>query len=163
MTNPLEQNNRLPAFHAIKPEHAIPALERGLAANRALLAEKLEQGDFDFESLMVPLMAANERLNRAWSPVRHLNSVMNSEALRVEHDKGLPLMSEYWTDLGQNSALYEAVKAIRDSEQFEQLDPAARRIVDDELRDFRLAGVALADEQKARYKAINQKLSELSS
>jgi len=47
------------------------------------------------------------------------------------------------------------------TEQGDELQPGQRKILEDALRDFRLAGVALAPEPRARFRAIMQELSTL--
>jgi len=105
----------------------------------------------------------DDRLNRAWSPVSHLNAVMNSDALRDAYNGCLPLLSEYATEIGQNDALFAAYREIAGSSEFVHLEPAQQRIIKNALRDFRLSGVDLPPEKKERYKSIAQELSRLTS
>ncbi|MCP5141034.1 MAG: oligopeptidase A [Gammaproteobacteria bacterium] len=163
MTNPLRDMPGLPAFSSIQPEHIEAALDAQLAANRARLDELLKQPAHDFESLARPLMDMDEALSRLWSPVRHMNSVVNGEALRAAYNAGLPKLTDYGTEMGQNTRLFAAWKSLRGSAEYATLSDAQRKIVDDALRDFHLAGVDLPEADKARYKAISQRLSELGS
>ncbi|BCX88523.1 oligopeptidase A [Methylomarinovum tepidoasis] len=164
MTNPLLETYEFPPFSRIRPEHVEPAITRILHDNRQQVARLLQHGGpYTWDNLIRPLEDLDDRLDKAWSPVRHLNAVVNSEALRQAYNACLPKLSDYATDLGQNEALYQAHQAIADSEEFQRLDPAQRKIVQDALRDFRLAGVALSSERKARFKAIEQRLSKLAS
>ncbi|HHJ39644.1 MAG: oligopeptidase A [Methylothermaceae bacteria B42] len=164
MTNPLLENYEFPPFSKIQPDHVEPAIDKILSENRRAVEHLLEQNkDYHWDNLIRPLEDIDDRLDKAWSPVRHLNSVVNTEALRQAYNACLPKLSEYATDLGQNRALYEAHKAIHDGNEFQQLDPAQKKIIRDALRDFKLAGVALEEDKKARFKAIEQALSKLSS
>ncbi|MBA1146701.1 oligopeptidase A [Ectothiorhodospiraceae bacterium WFHF3C12] len=164
MTNPLLDTRGLPPFSAVRPEHVEPAIDTILAENRAAIQRLLaETESFTWDSLMQPLEDLEDRLSRAWSPVRHLNSVMNTEALREAYNACLPKLSEYTTELAQNEDLYRAVKAVRERDDFTRLPAAKRKAVDNALRDFRLGGVALDPEKKARFKAISQELSALSA
>lgn len=158
--NPLLAHDRLPAFGTIQPEHVEPAVRAQLDANRRALEETLASGAQTFAGIVEPLERLQHRLNRTWSPVSHLNGVMNNEALRAAYTACLPLMSEYQTALGQNEALYRAYQAIAEREAT-SLDAAQRKLLDNALRDFRLAGVALDAERKARYKELMQKLAQL--
>ncbi|HKK14285.1 MAG TPA: oligopeptidase A, partial [Gammaproteobacteria bacterium] len=108
-----------------------------------------------------PLEDMEDRINRAWSPVSHMNSVVNSEALREPYNACLPKLSDYATEMGQNEALYRAFRQIADGPEYARLDTAQRRIIDNALRDFRLSGVELDPAQRKRYKAIMQELSSL--
>lgn len=163
MTNPLLSTQALPAFDQIQPQHIIPAVDEALSAQRAALNKLLELPTHNWDNLIEPLEALEENLSRLWSPVGHLNMVMNSEELREAHDACLPKLSEFHTEVGQNQKLYAAIQSIRDSAEFDSLDKAQQKLINDSLRDFTLSGVALADDKKARYKEIAQRLSTLTS
>ena len=160
--NPLLAHSALPAFDAIRAEHVVPAISRLLAEQRARVAELETQNAPTFASLVVPLEELRHRLNRVWSPVGHLNAVLNSEALRAAYNECLPLLSEFQTDLAQSERLYRAYYHIAENEAA-TLDPVQRQVVEHALKDFRLAGVALEPVRKARFKAIMMELSRLSA
>ncbi|WP_421620715.1 oligopeptidase A [Alkalilimnicola ehrlichii] len=161
--NPLLRDEPLPPFPEIQPEHVEPAIDELLAHCRQTLGEVLERGDWTWDGLVAPLEAADERLSRAWSPVSHMNAVVNTEALRAGYNACLPKLSAYATEVGQNAELCAAFHALRDSEEYQALDSAQQRTIDNALRDFRLSGVDLPADQKQRYGEIAQRLSELSA
>ena len=164
MNNPLLKSNELPPFSHILPEHVRPAIESIVADNEQAIAALLASGrGKDWTSLQEPLDALDDRLSQAWSPVGHMNAVVNSEDLRAVYNDCLPLLSEYSTRIGQNRQLFDAYQALADSAEFGQLNSAQQKVINDTLRDFRLAGVALDDAKKARYGEIKKQLSELSS
>ncbi len=167
MSNPLIdllEHSDLPDFEAIAPAHAEPALDRVLADNRADIEQRLNQdGPHSWESLVAPLEAMNDRLSRVWSPISHLNAVMNSPEWRDAYNACLPKLSDYYTELGQNEGLFRAFEALHDSDDFSRLDGPQRKLIEDHLRDFRLSGVSLPSADKKRFKAINQRLSQLST
>ena len=164
MNNPLLKSNELPPFSHILPEHVRPAIESIVADNEQAIAALLASGrGRDWTSLQEPLDALDDRLSQAWSPVGHMNAVVNSEDLRAVYNDCLPLLSEYSTRIGQNRQLFDAYQALADSAEFGQLNSAQQKVINDTLRDFRLAGVALDDDKKARYGEIKKQLSELSS
>ena len=164
MNNPLLKSNELPPFSHILPEHVRPAIESIVADNEQAIAALLASGKGkDWTSLQEPLDALDDRLSQAWSPVGHMNAVVNSEDLRAVYNDCLPLLSEYSTRIGQNRQLFDAYQALADSAEFGQLDSAQQKVINDTLRDFRLAGVALDEDKKARYGEIKKQLSELSS
>ena len=164
MANPLLEMCGLPPFAHIKPEHIEPAVDAVLADNRARVDELVGAGaPYTWATLMQPLEELDDRLNRIWSPVRHMNSVVNSEALRAAYNACLSKLSDYATEMGQNERLYHAIGSIAAAPEYARLDPAQRRIIDNALRDFRLTGVDLPSEQKVRFKAIQQELSALTS
>jgi oligopeptidase A len=162
--NPLLDFTGLPRFAQIKPVHVAPAIDQLLTENRALIARLLADGTQPtWDNFVVPMEDANERVSRAWGPVGHLNAVMNSPELREVYNATLPKITQYYAELGQNLALFDKFKALRNSPEFDTLSAARKKIIENELRDFRLGGAELPDAQKARYLQIQERLSELSS
>lgn len=158
--NPLFGLSGLPPFSRIRPEHAEPAVRQLIEANRQALAERLAAGGpYTWENLVDPLESHEDALERAFAPVSHLSAVCDSPAWREAYNACLPLLSAYATEVGQNEALYQAYQSLADQADELGLDAAQRRVIDNALRDFRLAGVALPMEQKARFKEIVQALS----
>lgn len=164
MSNPLLTFTDLPLFSQIKPEHIQPAVEQAIADCRAKVEEVLASDAApSWESIIIPLAETDDRLSRIWSPVSHLNSVQNSEALREAYEACLPALSEYGTWVGQHKGLYEAYKSIKESEAFATLSQAQQKTMVDELRDFELSGIGLPADQQKRYGDISKRTSELSS
>ncbi len=160
MSNPLLEPG-LPAFDRILPEHVEPALEARLAECRAAIERLTREVEIPtWEGFVEPLDEVNDRLDRTWSPVAHLNAVLNSEPLRAAYNACLPKLSAYSTEVGQNEALFRAYRAVAAQEH---LDPAQRRFLENILRDFHLAGVDLPPKQQERFKAISQELAQLAS
>ena len=112
---------------------------------------------------MQPLEDMDDRLGRAWSPVSHMNSVVNSDELRDAYNNCLPLLSEYSTELGQNLELFKAYQSIHDADEFKELDSAQKKVIENALREFHLSGVDLPEEKKKRFREIRQQLSKLTS
>lgn len=163
-TNPLLSNSDLPLFSQIKPEHAEPAIDQVLADARATVDRCLQATEtYTWRNLVEPLEAAENRISKTWSPVSHLNSVMNNEELRAAYNACIPKLSEYATEIGQNEALYKAYKAIADSPAFNSFNTTQQKMINNALRDFKLSGVALEPDKKQRYKEISQELSKLAS
>lgn len=163
--NPLLQSYDLPPFSAIRPEHVKPAIEQILADNRAGIARILaEQGaNPSWDGLVLAMDELHARLGAAWSPVSHLNAVCNSAELREAYEGSLPLLSAYWTELGQNRELFKAYEALAASPAAANFDVAQKTILEHALRDFRLSGIDLPAEQQKRYAEIQARLSELGS
>ena len=162
--NPLLDFSGLPRFPEIKPEHVTPAVDALLAENRALVGRlAAEAGVSGWDSFVQPLEDANERLSRAWGQVSHLNAVMNSPELREVYNENLPKITAYYADLSQNLALFGKFKALRGAPAFEALSAPRKKIIDNEVRDFRLGGAELAEDKKPRFKAIQEELSALSA
>ena len=165
MNNPLLSNNTiLPLFSKIKPEHIEPAITQLLEEARTVVKTHLQATtEYTWENLIEPLENAEDKLNKAWSPVSHMNAVVNTDELRLAYNACLPKLSDYSTEMGQNEQLFNAYKVIADSNEFATLDSAQKKIIQNALRDFRLSGVDLDNEKKQRYKEISQELSRLAS
>jgi oligopeptidase A len=101
------------------------------------------------------------RFKEIWSPLGHRNAVTQSDELREVFMRGVGLVSNFSVDMSQNKGLFDAYQEMADSAEFARLLPEQQKVISNALRDFRLAGVHLPTEQKARYKEIAQKLSEL--
>jgi oligopeptidase A len=162
--NPLLDFSGLPCFADIKPEHVAPAIEKLLAKNHALVEKLLaDTTPPTWQNFVAPMEDANERVSRAWGPVGHLNAVVNSPELREVYNATLPKITAYYAELEQYLALFEKFKALRNSPEFEGLSAARKKIIENELRDFRLGGAELPDDKKKRYLAIQERQSELSA
>ena len=164
VANPLLDFTQLPRFAAIRPEHVVPALDRLLSENRLELKRLVVAGGlYTWDNFAQPIEDMKERLNRMWSPVSHLHSVMDNEALRAAYNAGQPRIAEYYTELAQDERLYAAYKSIAASPEFAPLTQAQKKIVENTVRDFRLAGAELNDADKKRFMEIQKELSTLTS
>ena len=158
--NPLLDFSGLPRFAEVKPEHVNAAIEHLLSLNRCLV-EKIvaDESATTWATFVAPLEDANEQLSRAWSQVSHLNAVVNSPELRTAYNENLPKVTEFYADLSQNLKLFEKFKALKAAPEFVQLSAPQKKIVENEIRDFRLGGAELAETQKERFKAIQEALA----
>lgn len=164
MSNPLLENHELPPFSAIKPEHVEPGVRALIDAGREHLQQLLTQLDQPtWDTLIAPLEEESDKLDQAWAPVSHLNSVSNNEELRQAYNTSVGLLTEYSTEISQNETLYQAYQQLADGPTYSDLSQAQRQTIDNALRDFRLGGVALDGEKKKRFGAIQKRLSELST
>ncbi len=162
--NPLLDFSGLPRFADIPPEHVTPAIEHLLAEGRALV-EKLTAAEAapDWAGFVAPLEDANERLSRAWGQVSHLHSVLDGPELREVYNDNLPKITQYYAELGQHAGLFAKFKALRAQRDFQELSSERRKVIENELRDFRLGGADLAPEQKPRFMEIQEELAKLSA
>jgi len=163
LNNPLLNQTTLPAFSEIKPDIVKTSIEQILNENRAKIHQLEQSSQRDWEHFIQPLELIDDRLNKAWSPVRHLNSVKSSDELREAYNACLPLLSEYSTELGQNKNLFEAYKSITQQDNFSSLTVAQQKTLKDSLIHFKLAGVDLSAADQASYQQIQKRLSELQS
>ena len=162
--NALLLKSSFPDFDSISAEHVVPAIEAILKANRSELASiKVGAEGADLVQAFHALERLSARLNDAWAPIAHLNAVMSHDALRTAYNTCLPLLSAYETELGQDRDLLEIYEAIAAQQTALQLSRAECKAVANALRDFRLSGVALSDDDRNRYGELKQRLSEQTS
>ena len=163
-TNPLLDFSGLPRFDAILPEHVTPAIDHLIAAASAVVAQLEAPSDnVTWENFVTPLEECTERLGRAWGVVGHLNSVADTPELRAAYNENQPKVTEFWTSLSQNEALFAKYKAIRASAAYDGLAPARKKIVENALRDFRLGGAELPADKKERFAAIQEQHAAVST
>ena len=159
--NPLLLDLELPPFSRIGADHVLAAVQTLLARGRGRVAEVLDAAEEPtWESVLEPIAEMDDRISRAWSPVAHLNAVADSEPLREAHNAAVALLSEYATEMGQNEGLYHSYRRIAETKG---LDAAQAKVLENALRDFRLAGVHLSPDKKLRFKEISKRLVELQS
>jgi oligopeptidase A len=160
--NPLLDLEGLPRFEAFRPEHVTPAIETLLERARDAVARAQDPAIAStWEDFVAPLEAATERLGRAWGMVGHLNGVADTPALRAVYNENLPKVTEFWTALGQNTALFAKYRALRAVPGFDAMPRARRRIVEHALRDFRLGGAELVSPARERYAEIQEQQAAL--
>lgn len=162
--NPLLDFNGLPKFDQIRAAHVVPAIDYLLAQGRECV-EKLATSNEapSWQNFAKPLEDMEEKLGRAWSQVGHMNAVVNSPELREAYNVSLPKLTDFYSDLGQDERLYTKFRALKNSPEFLKLSSAQQKIIENELRDFRLGGAELPDQEKARFKEIQEALSKVTT
>lgn len=164
MKNQQFNQSMLPRFRDIDPAKIEPNIGELLAKNRQKLNSLLSQSHaYTWDNLMQPLEDMGDELSKAWSPVGHLHSVLQSEELRKAYNAVLPHLTEYHTEISQNVDLFKAISSIADSKDFANLNPAQRKIIENDIRDFKLAGIHLAADKKSRLAELQQQLSQLTT
>ncbi len=163
-TNPLLDFSGLPRFDVIRPEHVTPAIEQ-LIANASKVVGELEAptGAVTWDNFVTPLEEATERLGRAWGVVSHLNNVVDTPELRATYNDNQPKITEFWTALSQNEALFAKYKAIQAGADYAALSPARKKIVENAVRDFRLGGAELPPAKKQRFAEIQEQQAMIST
>ncbi|RFB74073.1 MULTISPECIES: M3 family metallopeptidase [unclassified Herbaspirillum] len=162
--NPLLDFSGLARFDAIKPEHVTPAVDTLLAKASTLVTElEAPMAQVTWANFVEPLENATEQLGRAWSIVGHLNSVVDTPELRATYNENQPRLVEFWTALGQNLALFEKYKAVQNGPEYASLSGARKKVIDNAVRDFRLSGAELSDDQKERFAEIQEKSAALTT
>ena len=162
--NPLLDFTGLPRFDEIQPDDVTPAIDQLLTDARAVVSRiTADDAEATWDSVVEPLNEATDRLGRAWGSVSHMNAVVDTPALREQYNVNLPKLTEFWTELSQNEALYQKFKALAAAKDFAQWPEVRQKVVQNELRDFRLGGAELAPEQKLRFAKIRERESQVST
>ena len=161
MTNPLLTDTDLPDFAAILPEHVVPAVTVLIDEHRAAVDRITGSGASGFDDVVLASERADFAFSRGWSPVGHLHGVADTPELRAAHAQGQAMLSEYFAVAGQNRDLYDALLRVAGDPGFPDRPVADRRATELGIRGFRLSGVALEGEAKARFREIGTTLSRL--
>ena len=152
----------LPNFQAINPENIEAETREHLSQNLKNLDALLTRGNgFTWENLLQPLEEMHDALTKYWAPISHLHGVCETENLRKAYNAVQPLLSEYHTAISHNERLFQAIQSIADTPQFNELTTAQQKIIEHDLRDFKLAGVQLSSEKKGRLGELNKELGQL--
>ncbi|HEY1610688.1 MAG TPA: M3 family metallopeptidase [Paraburkholderia sp.] len=161
--NPLLDFTGLPRFGEIRPEHVTPALDVLLADAKAAVDRAAQPSTpAQWSDVVEPVERESEPLSRAWGVIGHLNAVADTPELRAAHAENLPRVTEFWSSVGQNLALYEKYKAIAQSGAYGGLSAERKKILDNSLRDFRLSGAELPEDQKPRFAELQERQAALS-
>lgn len=163
MNNPLlDIGKGLPEYSGITADHIQPAIQALLhKAEKAVQIALSTDTPPTWDHLVEPLENATEELSRAWGVIGHLNSVADTPAFRKAHAAMLPEVTAFWTSLGQNLDLYKKYKALSQSQDFQKLNQAQRKVIENSLRDFRLGGAELPESQKERFAEIQDQQAQL--
>ena len=161
MGNPLIEQGVLLDFASIRPEHVTPAMDELLDRARKALKAAQETTPATWQATVEPLEKALTQLTRAWGAVGHLTGVMDSPQLREAYNANLPRTTQFFIELSQSELLFARYKEIASSEAFSSLDSLKQRVINHELRDFRLSGAELPAPQKARLKQLEEESSAL--
>ncbi|MGP1614304.1 MAG: M3 family metallopeptidase [Pollutimonas bauzanensis] len=150
-------------YASVKPEHIQPAIALLIGETRQAVERAADpELAATWDAIIEPLEDASEKLWRAWSVAGHLNAVVNTPELRATYNQCLPLVTEFSTWVGLHTGLYAQYKRLKASPGFAQLAPVRQRVIDLALRDFRLSGVELAGEERARYAEISDQQAQAS-
>ena len=163
INNPLLASTGLPDFAAIRPEHIVPAVRHVLTE----ATTKLEAIEGELTPTWDGTIAQLEEIDRpfeyGWKPVGHLFGVLNSDELRTAYETVLPEVVQFGLRASQSEPIYRALKQLRDGSEWSRLDEAQQRIIADRIKGAELSGIALTGEQRERFNAIEQELSQITT
>ena len=155
----------VPQFEQIQLADLKQQIEHAIQQGQSFLDE-LTEVSASTDAQLATLAEVDQlenNMSESWGILSHLNAVMNNTETRELYQALLPSLSEYYTQLGQHTALYQTYQQIHDSAIFQTLSAAQQSAIKLALRDFKLSGVALEGEAKQRYAEISARLSQLSS
>ncbi len=148
-------------FNISNLENAKSNLEVLLTTSKNEIDELLKIENKTYENFVKPYEEIGERVNEFLTPIFHIDSVKNSEITTKVYEECLPLISDYETNISQNDNIYRSLKDIQDNYST-SLNDIQKKVLENEIRDFKLSGCHLNNEKKDRLKELNLKLSELS-
>jgi oligopeptidase A len=162
VSNPLLHHTGLPKFNEITPSNISPAIDSLLAEGRALIETMASSNTTPtWQNFALQLENLDEKISRAWSQVGHMNAVVNNPELRAAYNENLAKLTDFYSDLSQDERLYAKYKVIQSSLDFSKLSQTQQKIINNEVRDFKLGGAELPTDKKARFKEISEELSKL--
>ena len=163
INSPLLAVSGLPDYAAVRPAHIVPAVRHVLAE----VSEKLNAIERELTPTWQGTIGRLEELDRpfeyAWKPVGHLFGVLNSDELRTAYETVLPEVVQFGLRASQSEPIYRTLKMLRDSDEWAKLSQPQQRIITDRIKGAELSGIALAGEQRERFNAIEQELSQLAT
>ena len=168
MNNPLLSFDGLPPFSQILPEHVEPAVDQLLTEAKQSIESVLGDTiggmtEYSWNNFIQPMENIQDRINKAWSPVGHLNAVVNSETLRTAYNNALEKLTQFSTEVSQDKRIHKGYLQIKEGKEFKTYDCAQQKVITDALLNFHLSGIDLPEEKQNRFKEIKQQLSKLTS
>lgn len=162
-TNVLLQLEDLPLFDKITPDQIKPAVEQVLTVAKEEIEKIKAQPNVTWQNTSEALTTATEKIGRVWGVLSHLHSVVNTPELRSIYNEMLPIVTEFFTDLGQDIVLYKRFKEIKASTEFETLTSAQKQKLNYDLRDFVLSAAELSSEDQEEFAQIQSQLAALAA
>ncbi|MGI9324096.1 MAG: M3 family metallopeptidase [Pseudomonadales bacterium] len=153
----------LPQWLEFTPERAKIALAELLSQTEGSFAALERDLQPTWTGLMEPMARLGERLGHLLGWTLHLISVKYSDELQAAYDAVRPDYVQLSNRMAQSRPVYDGMTALQNSPAFEQLDQAQQRILRESIRGMERSGVHLEGTDRERYKAIQDRLSELSN
>jgi len=154
---------KLPEFSKLDLTKVEAELDQLLVSGDKKIKALESVTDPTWENFVYELDKVVDDVQCFFSPVRHLNAVMNNDEIREVYNVCMPKLTAWYTELGQNKALYQGILKLKDSAGFKALDHGQKKSIEDQLQSFELGGVALEGAERDRYKAIAAESSKLST
>ncbi|MCF6205729.1 MAG: M3 family metallopeptidase [Sulfurovum sp.] len=144
-------------FHIEDLENFPKQLETLLDQQRQEIDRITKEAPNNYDAVLKPLQDLDEELDLFFTPLAHLNSVMNSDETQKAYEASLPLLSKFGSEMAQNVPLFKKIEKLTSS------DAQQQKVIENDIRDFKLSGIDLPEAQKKRLEEISLELSELSN
>jgi oligopeptidase A len=155
---------KFPDFSCVKAEDINPVINTLLKQHAELLESLLEMNEIPtWDNFIAPLDELEDYFEQIWSAVSHMHAVMCEDDLRLAYEEALGTVSEYFTKVSQNSDVFAKVTKIHESKDFNSYSVAQQKIIENQVRDFKLAGVHLEGDKKQKLLELKQLLSQLTT
>ena len=162
--NPFLSTHQFPQFGMFHVEHIEAAISELLASNRTIMKDLVESKEHPtWNNFVEPLEVIDNRFEKVWGPIGHLDATMNSDEWHDAYTACLEKVTQYHTEIGQNSGLYKKFKFLSESTEFDSYNIAQKKVIENALRNFKLSGIALSEDKQSIYKTLKQQLSQNSS
>lgn len=142
-------------------ENSKELLENILDENRKKIDDLLKIENKTYKNFVLPFQEIGESINDFLTPIFHIDSVKNSEITTKVYEECIPVISKYETEISQNENIYNALISIQSKEK-NTLSSIQNKVLENEIRDFKLSGCHLENDKKKRLEEISLRLSELS-
>ncbi len=137
---------------------AVKDLQNILEETEKEIARLLNIKEKTFDNFIKPYQEVIENLSVFFTPVSHINSVKNSKESQKVYAESLPLLTEFYTKLGQNKEIFNAFEKVY-AKEIKFLNAARKKLLEDSIRDFKNNGVHLPEKEKKKLMEINLELS----
>ena len=162
--HPFLENEFHIRWSQLVPEAIEPDIREALGRAQERI-EKLvvpfEGGELTFENTLLELEKSTEELSMGWGHVGHLDSVRNSDALRAAQNTMLPEVTQFYSRIPLNAALWSRIKAYSETTEAAGLTGVRKRFLDETVKDFVSSGADLPEAEKIRLEEVQSELARV--
>ena len=153
----------VPPFDRIRPEHFLPAFERGMSLHNAEIDAIVGTSDEPtFENTIAAYYASGRMLQRTSLIFEMLAASDATPEMQAVEQEAMPLLAAHADEIRMNERLFGRIKAVYDRREALPLTAEQRRLTEKLYRRFVRSGALLDEAGKRRLKEINGDLSRLS-
>lgn len=167
MNNPFfrewETPFQTPPFKEITAEHYLPAFEEGIAQQKAEVDNIINNTEEPtFLNTIEALEKSGKLLTKVANVFYNLNAANTNDEMQQIAKTVAPMLSKHNDDINLNEKLFERIKSIYNEREKLDLTVEQQRVLKNYYDDFVRGGANLNDEQKDKFRKINEELSVLS-